>query len=347
MITISGKWYDGQTSKQVPAQCHLYDNGHVQVKRMADNASLLSLVQFEVKVSPRLADTPRYLYFPGCEKFETIDNDSVDRALAVYKRPAQLGLIHLLESRWGYVLVSLVAMLLIIFGSIKYGIPFTAKTIAYRLPPAILERAGRQTLNFFDKTVLAPSKLDANRQQRLQQRFQAVLKNHTGTDLSILFRKGDRIGPNAFALPSGIIVFTDEMVELAQHDDELVAVLAHEIGHVIHRHGLRTLIQDSLLGFILLAITGDIAGSSELFLGLPVLLTELAYSRAFEREADQYALNYLKTQQIPLKHFAALMRRIDDEMAQKGQTKDGKWANYLSSHPLTQERLQQFDEKSN
>ena len=82
------------------------------------------------------------------------------------------------------------------------------------------------------------------------------------------------------------------MVRLAQHDDELVAVLAHEVGHVIHRHGLRVIIQNSLLGFTLLAITGDAACSSELFLGLPVLLTQLAYSRTFECEADSYALDY-------------------------------------------------------
>ena len=129
--------------------------------------------------------------------------------------------------------------------------------------------------------------------------------------LTVLFRKGGRVGPNAFALPDGTILFTDEMVRLADHDDELVAVLAHEIGHVVHRHGLRAVIQDSLLGFALLAITGDATGSSELFLGLPVLLTQLAYSRTFEREADNYALDYLRAHNIPPIHFAHLMRRIE------------------------------------
>ena len=46
--------------------------------------------------------------------------------------------------------------------------------------------------------------------------------------------------------------------------------------------------QDALLGFGLRALTGDVAGSSELFLGLPVLLTQLGCSRRFEREADRY-----------------------------------------------------------
>ena len=46
------------------------------------------------------------------------------------------------------------------------------------------------------------------------------------------FRHGGYIDANAFALPSGIIVMTDELVELAKSDDELISVLAHEIGHV-------------------------------------------------------------------------------------------------------------------
>ncbi len=50
---------------------------------------------------------------------------------------------------------------------------------------------------------------------------------------------GRAVGANAFALPSGIVVMTDELVELAKTDDELVAVLAHEIGHVRGRHALR------------------------------------------------------------------------------------------------------------
>ena len=124
--------------------------------------------------------------------------------------------------------------------------------------------------------------------------FHPLLTAHTDYPLQVMFRKGGALGPNAFALPDGTIVFTDEMVRLAEHDDELSAVLAHEIGHVVRRHGMRTIIQDSLLGFLILAITGDITGSSELFIGLPVLLTEMAYSREFEREADQYALAYMQ-----------------------------------------------------
>ena len=162
-------------------------------------------------------------------------------------------------------------------------------------------------------------------------------------DLDIIFRKGRGIGPNAFALPDGTIIFTDEMVNLAEHDQELSAVLAHEIGHVVRRHGMRSIVQDSLLGFAILAITGDITGSSELFIGLPVLLTELAYSREFEREADAYALAYMQNHDIDRQHFANLMRRVEKRSGAGDDDGKKKWVNYLSTHPMTEERLEAFE----
>jgi Zn-dependent protease with chaperone function len=160
--------------------------------------------------------------------------------------------------------------------------------------------------------------------------------------LHVLFRKGGPLGPNALALPAGTIVFTDEMVKLAQNDDELLAVLAHEIGHVVHRHSLRMLVQDSLLAFLALAVTGDVSGTSQIFLGAPVLLTELYYSREFEQEADDHALRYLCRQRVDPRRFADLLRRVEAEVAKKRGDGDQKWGRYLSSHPATEERIQPF-----
>ena len=190
-----------------------------------------------------------------------------------------------------------------------------------------------------------PSELDKATRTRLTEHFRPVLEDHPDNELRVLFRKGGRVGPNAFALPNGTLVFTDEMVQLAKHDDELLAVLAHEIGHIVHRHAMRRVIQDSLLSFALLAITGDISGSSELFLALPVLLTELAYSREFEREADRYALDYLKSHNISPLHFVRLMRRIDQKKPSEEKILDGKWSHYLSTHPITEERMRRFGQE--
>ncbi len=343
MISVTGTWYDGKTSARVQAVCLVYDNGSVCLERLEDGHRLLCLPQFDVQVSPRLADTPRFLYFPGGGKLETEHNETVDRLIAELKRPGKLSFVHRLESRWRYVSLAFAVLLLFLFGTVQYGVPSLAKVVAFRLPYSVLGLASQQTLGIMDRTLLSPSELEPERQQQLMEHFRPVIQNHLAYNPTVLFRNGERVGPNAFALPNGTIVFTDEMVRLAEQDDQLVAVLAHEIGHVVHRHGMRTLIQDSILGFTLLAITGDVSGSSELFLGLPVVLAELAYSREFEREADHYALTYLRSNNIPPHHFATLMRSIEKEMQKKGRTSNGKWLSYLSTHPLTQERIKRFE----
>ena len=211
-------------------------------------------------------------------------------------------------------------------------------------PPSVDDIASEHTLDVLDRSLLHPSELDEATRNRIVNHFRPVIRDHTRYGLKILFRKGNGLGPNAFALPDGTIVFTDEMIALSEHDDELTGVLAHEIGHVVHRHGMRTIVQDSLLGFVFLAITGDVSGSSELFLALPVLLTQLAYSREFEREADRYALHYLRSHGTSTTHFAQLMRRIDEKMKGKSVASDEKWLDYLSTHPMTEERLKDFEE---
>jgi predicted Zn-dependent protease len=228
---------------------------------------------------------------------------------------------------------------------VRFGVPVAAKFIAFRLPPSVDDTASEHTLDALDRSLLQPSELDEAIQTRLVSHFQTVIQDHSDYRLKIVFRKGNGLGANAFALPDGTIVFTDEMVALSEHDDGLVGVLVHEIGHVVHRHGMRTVIQDSLLGFILLSITGDVAGSSELFLALPVLLTQLAYSREFEREADRYALDYLRSHSIPTTHFAQLIRRMDEKTKAKSIASGEEWLDYLSTHPVTEERLKDFEEQ--
>ncbi len=343
MISFEGKWYDGKTSAAEEAVCIVYDNGALRIERISDGGLIMTRPHFDIDITPRLANTQRYLLFPKGEKFETADNEAVDRIETRFAQATWRKVIYKLESHWRYVLAALVALLFILWAGMSFGIPWLAKTIAYRLPPSMLHFAGHQTLDFLDRSIFEPSELDEKTRKRLLEHFQSVLAVHTAYDLEIMFRNGGKIGPNAFALPSGAIVFTDEMIQIAEHDDELSAVLLHEIGHIVHRHGMRTLIQDSILGFVLLAMTGDVSGSSELFLGLPVLLTELAYSRNFEKEADAYALTAMHDHGISPVRFASLMRRIEDQRPGASGVSSEKWINYISTHPLTEERLKDFE----
>ncbi len=118
------------------------------------------------------------------------------------------------------------------------------------------------------------------------------------------------MGANAFALPGGTIIFTDEIVELAEDDGELVAVFAHERGHVVNNHSMRNLMQSAGVTFVLGWMLGDLTMITDVVLvGAPVLLQQMSYSRSFEREADEYALMILRTYLIK-QHYSWKMKRL-------------------------------------
>jgi Zn-dependent protease with chaperone function len=353
MIEFYGKWYDGKTSVQTAAVLRAYDSGAVRVQHAETGDSLFRDKQFNARVSDRLADTPRFLTFPDGNILETDDNSSVDRLLDKLHKPHWSRLVHKLESKLHYVLAAFVLMVLIGAGMVIYGFPAAAKIISASLPQSFFEVADQQSLEVLDRMFFKPSELDAEIQNRVRSHFNPIITSHASQNIRMIFRKGGRLGPNAFALPGGTILFTDELIEMAEDDNELLAIMAHETGHVVHQHGMRRMVQDSLLSFAILALTGDASGVSEIFLGLPVVLTELAYSREFEREADEYALVYLQANDIPTTHFANILSRLDKLMADKktetseesnGEDARGKWWGYLSTHPPTPERIEAFRE---
>ena len=82
---------------------------------------------------------------------------------------------------------------------------------------------------------------------------------------------------------------TDELVELAEEENEIVAVLAHEVGHVRGRHSLRLLLQDSVAALLLVGILGDVSTASLIVASVPSVLVEAKHSREIEAEADDFA----------------------------------------------------------
>jgi predicted Zn-dependent protease len=149
------------------------------------------------------------------------------------------------------------------------------------------------------------------------------------------FRHAPAIGPNAFALPGGIIAITDEMITLSESVEEVLAVLAHEIGHVERRHALRHVLQDSATAAIAATFTSDAASLTLAVSGLPVLLAQTKYSREFETEADEYGFAVLKRHGLSPEDFASLMQRLS---ANRDEKDERKWS-FLSTHPVTDERI--------
>ena len=142
---------------------------------------------------------------------------------------------------------------------------------------------------------------------------------------------------NAVALPGGRIYVLRGLLDEAESADEIGGVIAHEMGHVAHRDGLRKLLQTGGASFLLGLLFGDVAGSGTLIL-LGRLAIDGAYSRDAERAADRFAADTMLALGRSPKAMALLLKRIVPD--------DGPVPAFLSSHPLTQERLDALQEPS-
>jgi Zn-dependent protease with chaperone function len=248
------------------------------------------------------------------------------------------GLVHGLESRLKYIAVALVVTIVIAYGFLSWGVPAIARSIAFSLPAKTQDYLGEGTLDALDEYFMQPSRIPAARQQAIRRRFQGLIDGlEERQRYKLAFRNSEKLGANAFALPSGTIVITDGLIKLAQNDEEIEAVLAHEIGHVHYRHSLRGAIQSSSAAVIIALMAGDVTTISSFATTLPTLLVNMSYSRQFETEADGYARQLMLEKHIPLKHFAAILTRLSQSHGDEGES-----AGFLSSHPATRERIQAF-----
>ena len=124
-------------------------------------------------------------------------------------------------------------------------------------PQPVIEAIDVLTRKSIDSTLAQPSGLSQDRREALRAGFvQLAGRSSLSQPPELLFRIVPAIGPNALALPGGSVLLTDALVALARSDDEILGVLAHELGHVEGRHGLRQAY--AAAGFIVAA--GMVAG---------------------------------------------------------------------------------------
>jgi predicted Zn-dependent protease len=132
---------------------------------------------------------------------------------------------------------------------------------------------------------------------------------------------------NAFAAPGGYIVLHSALIASAQGPDEVAGVLAHEMAHVIGRHSMRLLARYYGLNMIVTAFTGQ----SRFIEGL-TMFQVFAYSREFEADADQRAIELLKAAGIRSDGLASFFGRMDKSAPDSGLLQ------YFSTHPPTSDR---------
>jgi Zn-dependent protease with chaperone function len=287
-----------------------------------------------LRVSPRVGTAARFVALPDGGQLQCADSPALDR---LPQEGQTEGIVAWLERRW-WVALACLALTVggLAFGYV-YGLPAAAEHIAARVPLEYERKLGEQSIVWLDQNGLfAESELDPEVRQPIADGFTAFTRDlPLAAHYRLEFRAAPVIGPNAFALPGGIVVVTDELVELSDTPEEVLAVLAHEIGHVEQRHALRHLLQDSATAVLAATFTSDASSLTLAVSGLPVLLARTKYSREFEAEADAFGFALLKRHQLSPEHFATVMEKLradGDEQAERE-------LSFVSTHPVTADRI--------
>ncbi|MDX3774657.1 M48 family metallopeptidase [Chromatiaceae bacterium AAb-1] len=247
-----------------------------------------------------------------------------------------------LESHKVSILVSLLLSPLLMWWIIVDLMPMLAGAAVPLVPDSVKRQMGQQTLQALQKTVLEESRLSAETRQQIHHSWQQVLPQLSlqHSNYQLYFYHSAFFGANAFALPDGTVIITDDLVTLLDDQpDAILAVLLHEIGHVEGQHSVRLIAQSLGTTLIFSILFGDPEGVAELLLGSGSALLQNNFSRNMEREADQFALQQLQLLgKSPAAFADAMSALIQQYGAQDSDT--SLLLKYLSTHPETAERIE-------
>lgn len=320
---FAGQYRDGLKAAVHAVEAEL-DQGQL---RLRGTDLDLSMPMADVQVSDRLGRLPRTLTLPGGASLVIEDSDALAAALG-----EQRNALHRMESKAGFALAAVAALCGALALLYFVGIPKAADALAEHLGPELeLKFAGSSLKGLDASGPFTPSTLDAARQDRLRAHLLPSLQAAGLPPERLNFRNaGKDIGANAFALLGSDIVLTDALVELLS-PDEINAVVAHELGHVHHRHVARMLIRGMGVSGMTMLLLGNGSLGGDLAQGLGLA----NYSREFESEADAHAERLLKASGGSPCDLASALKKLEQHAG--GHTEGA--AQWLSSHPRSEDRI--------
>lgn len=137
---------------------------------------------------------------------------------------------------------------------------------------------------------------------------------------------------NAFALPGGFIVVFTGLLEQARSPEEVAGVLAHEVSHVLHRHGMERMVKNLGLVAVVTIFTGNQQGLAALARRMGVELIALKFGREQELEADLSGVALLHRARIKPDGMVGFFQRLSE--------RDAPRIELLSTHPMSAGRAE-------
>lgn len=293
----------------------------------------------ELALQPVLANLPRELVLPSGAKLVFEAKYGIER---YFQHQSGYQVLNWLEKNKYAWLLALLLTPIAFYWLIKVVIPAAARSVTPLVPYSVTAQIDEQVLYALDKLTMEPTELSDEVKQVVTQSWQQALSAVPNTEqpLALNFRASETYGANAFALPGGNVVITDELAELLhQQPEAITAIFLHEIAHVEYRHGLQMVAEATGVSLLMTYFFGDLEGAAEYFSGAALTVIQNQFSQDLETEADSFALEHLKVIGIKPSVFADALSALAQLDEGEELEQAGKLEQYLSTHPSIKARV--------
>lgn len=188
----------------------------------------------------------------------------------------------------------------------------------------------------------APQKEESDQQQKIQTYLQTLADNIQKTqqmpaEMKIIVHYMDGDTLNAFATLGGHVILYRGLIKKMKSENALTMLLAHEIAHVKYRHPIKSLGRGVAASIAISTISGSVDSTA---LGEAGLLTTLQYTREMEQQSDEEAMHTLNTLYGHIGGGSDLFKEFQKMRDQENMPEAPA---FLSSHPLNQQRIDNFE----
>ncbi|MBD5781479.1 M48 family metallopeptidase [Pelagicoccus sp. NFK12] len=340
---VEGEFYEVGSSRKVAAKLSLLAFEELELCVAGERRAYQKARYI---VEPPLGSLPRVVHFKeddGDCRFETSDTAGfreLERNLSSGKLWSG---VAWLEGHWKGTVASVVLLAFFCFGFFQWGLPALAKKVAHDMPQSWRVSMTDQSIASMKRfDYIAESDLSSEEQLRVQDIFSDALAmaglQDSEYDYELRLFAGKAIGANAFAFPSGLVVATDEFVQLCETDEQIKAVFLHELAHVEEQHGIRGLVQRGGVFIVFSILVGDASSVISLAEGIPAMVMNSQYSQRFEMESDTFAAELLQESGIGAEAMEEILILLHKDVP------DLPVATFLSTHPSLQERVDNLRE---
>src|SRR6266446_6713381 len=337
MITSgTGIFYDGLTSDRRKVAVEI---GGDAIEVRAGDGALLAQWRF-ADISPLM--TPAGVLRVGLAKAAArlvIHDQALAAALIARTKSSDRTGLTDRRTRTKVVAYSVAAIATLVGGAI-WGVPLIADRIAPHLPVALEMRLGAAVDTQVRKMLGAsiggkPLECGAGDSPRAVAARAALAKLVAALEApaelplplrTLVVRHAD---VNAITLPGGRIYVFDGLLNKAHSVDEVAGVLGHEIGHVAHRDGTKSVLEAAGLSLLFGMLLGDFTGGGAVIVATRTVL-QTAYSRTAEAAADEFGARLMYKVGGDPHALGAILLRISGTAA--------AMPHFLLDHPAAQER---------